>query len=275
MSSSSANLFREIHDQVRDALDYYMGESNPDSAAKFAGMIQHAKENFQVSISTLPEQRQANFFNEAVALVVLQKAADVAIHGSSEQAALLKLTLTLLYGPKMEKPADWIRLGVFLDEAGARLMAVRTKIVDRIAEGGQMIDQDLRQDFKVFENIGTFMAGLYAQLQRSTSYQLAEDLRAAGRFGLRLIADIIHVDKVNTIFPRVREMLFLVVFAWLAESDGFFFRELRWHENWQEIRCWHERFSDFLRTWQWTDVEYADKIRKEVGRFAGPLAERK
>ncbi|KAG6362510.1 hypothetical protein INS49_007602 [Diaporthe citri] len=167
MSSSTANLFREIYDQVRDALDFYMGENNPDSAAKFAGMVKHAKENSEEWIPALPEQRQANLFNEAVAKVVLQKAADAAAHGGSEQAALLKLTLVMLYGPKMEKPADWISLGVFIDEAAARLMAVRARIVDWIAEGGQVIDGDTRRDLEVFENLGCFIAGLYAELQKS------------------------------------------------------------------------------------------------------------
>ncbi|KAK7697256.1 hypothetical protein SLS64_013741 [Diaporthe eres] len=271
MSISTARLFREIYDQVRDALDYYLGENNPDSAAKFAGTVQLAKGDFEVGISALPEQRQANFFNEAVAKVVLQKAADVAVHGSGEQAALLELTLAMLYGPKMQKPADWISLSVFLDEAAARLMAVRTRIVDFIGEGGQVIDEDARRDFEVFDNLGCFMAGLYAQLQNS-SYQLAADLRAAGRFGLRLIADTIRVDKANTILPSAREVLFNVAFAWLAESDGFFVNELKWNENMQEIIYWHERMYGFFCTWQWQDFEYADKISNEIGRFAEALS---
>lgn len=226
MSSSTASLFREIQDQVRDALDYYMSENNPDSAAKFADMIQLVKENFAVRVSALPEQRQANFFNEAVAKVVLQKAADVAVHGSSEQALLLKFTLAMLYGPKTQEPTDWINLGVFLDEAAARLTAVKTRIVDFIAESDQVVDEGTRRDFEVFENLGCFMAGLYAQLQKSSLYQLAEDMRAAGRFGLHLIAHAIRVDKANTILPSTRERLFLVIFAWLADSDGSFVLEL-------------------------------------------------
>lgn len=272
MSSSTANLFREIYDQARDALDYYMGENNPDSAAKFADMVQLVKESFGERISTLPEQGQANLFNEAVAKVVLQKAADVAVHGSSEQDTLLQLTLTMLYGPKMQKPTDWIRLGVFLDEAAARLMAVRTRIMDWIAEGSQVTSDDTRRDFEVFENLGCFMAGLYAELQKSSSYQLAEDLRAAGRFGLRLIADAIRVDKANTISPPAREVLFLVAFAWLAESDGFFVNELKWRENLQEIQYWHERLFDFFRTWEYNNFGYVDKIGKEIGRFAEALS---
>lgn len=274
MSSSTANLFREIQDQVRDALDFYMGENNPDSAAKFAGMIQLVKESFAVRVSALPEQRQANFFNEAVAKVVLQKAADVAVHGSSEQASLLKFTLTMLYGPKMQKPTDMISLGMFLNEATARLTAVRTRIMHFITEGGQVVDEATRRDVEVFENLACFMASLYAQLQKSTEYQLAEDLRAAGRFGLRLIAHIIRVDKANTMLPSMREKMFLVAFAWLADSDGFFFRELRWRENWREMGYWHERLFDFFQTWQWEDFRYADKISGEIGRFAKALSER-
>lgn len=236
-------------------------------------MIQLVKEDFEVRISTIPEQRQANLFNEAVAKVVLQKAADVAVHGSSEQATLLKLTLTMLYGTKIHKPAEWISLGVFLDEAAARLMAVRTRIVVFIAEGGQVIDEDARRAFEVFENLGCFMAGLYAQLQNSSSCQLAEDIRASGRFGLRLIADTTRVDKANTILPSVRELLFNVALSWLAESDGFFVSELKWNENPQEIFFWHERLYDFFCTWRWEDFEYADKISTEIGRFAETISE--
>lgn len=206
--------------------------------------------------------------------MVLQRAADVAKHGSSEQAALIKLTLTMLYGPEMLKPAGWIRLPAFLDQAGARLMALRTRIVDWIAEDGETVDEgeerDLR-DLAIFVNVGSFMAGLYSPLQQSSSWQLAEDLRAAGLFGLRLIADTIRVDKANAILPSLREILFQVAFAWLADSDGFFVSELMSRGDLEEIRYWHQRLFDFFHTWECEDLEYKNKIGREIGHFATAL----
>lgn len=272
MSSMTAELFGDIHTQVRDVVDLYMNENDTESAAEFAGIIQLAKANFEVSISALPENHQADFFDKAVARVVLQKAADVAAHGSNEQAALIKLTLAILYGPEMLKPTNWCHLSVFLDEAAVRLMAVKTRIVDWIMEDDQKIDADTWRDFRVYANLGFFAASLYGELQKSTSWLLAQDLRAIGHFGLRLIAETVRVDKANFILPNMREILFLVVFAWLANSSGFFVNELIRRENLQEIRYWHQRFCDFFDTWYWKDVDYREKISKEVGRFALALS---
>lgn len=268
----TAELFGDIHTQVRDVVDLFMNENDTENAAEFAGIIQLAKANFEVSISALPENHQADFFDKAVARVVLQKAADVAAHGSHEQAALIKLTLAILYGPEMLKPTNWCHLSLFLDEAAVRLMAVKTRIVDWIMEDGQTMDADTWRDFRVYANLGSFMASLYGELQKSTSWQLAQDLRAIGHFGLRLIAETVRVDKTNFILPNMREILFLVVFAWLADSSGFFVNELIRREDLQEIRYWHERLRDFFDTWYWKDVEYKDKISKEVGRFAMALS---
>lgn len=271
--SMTAELFGDIHAQVRDVVDLYMAESDTESAAEFAEIIQLSKANFGESISALPEDHQANFFEKAVARVVLQKAADVAAHGSDEQAALLKLVLTIHYGPEMLKPTNWAHLGVFLDEAAVRLLAVKTRIVDCIVENNQEIDADTWRDFRVYANLGFFIASLYAELQKSTSWQLAQDLRAVGHFGLRLIAETVRVDKADFILPQMREILFLVVFAWLAHSNGFFVNELVRRDNLQEIRYWHERLCDFFDTWHWNDMSYRDKISKELGHFAMALSE--
>lgn len=272
MSSMTAELFGDIYTQARDVVDQFMNENDTENAAEFAGIIQLAKANFEVSISALPEHHQANFFDKAVARVVLQKAADVAAHGSNKQAALLKLTLAILYGPEMLKPTNWMHLGVFLDEAAVRLLVVKTRIVDWIVEDDQEIDADTWRDFRVYANLGFFMASLYGELQKSTSWQLAQDLKAIGHFGLRLIAETVRVDKANFILPQMREILFLVVFAWLADSSGFFVNELIRRENLQEIRYLHDRLCDFFDTWYWKDVDYKDKISKEVGRFATALS---
>lgn len=266
MSSSKANLFRDICNQVRDIVDLYIGENSSENAAEFAGMIQLAKANFAASISTLPEQLRANFFNEAVARVVLEKVADVTKNGSN--GALLNLTLTMLYGPEMQEPTDWINLGVFLDEATARLTVVRTRIMDWLVEGGGGF---VRQDLRIYEHLGCFMAGLFTELQESGASQLAEDLRAAGGLGMRIIADTVRVHKANIIPPALRETPFLVAFAWLADSDGYFVKELVRADDMQEIRFWHEQFLDFLRRWEWTDADFAVKVSREVGRFSEAL----
>lgn len=268
----TAELFGDINSQVRGVVEIFVDEHDLGNASEFAGIIQLAKANFEESISALPEHHQANFFNKAVAQVVLRKVADVAVYGNNEQAALVKLTIAMLYGPDMLKPTSWISLGVFLDEAAIRLTAVKTRIVDWAVEEGQKMDADTWRDFRVYVKLGVFMASLYAELQKSTSWQLAEDLRAAGLFGLRLIAETVRVDKANIIVPNMREILFLVAFVWLAESDGYFVNELTRQKNVEEIRYWHERFCDFLDKWDWQNVKFTDKVSREVRRFAVALS---
>lgn len=279
MSSSTAELFQAIAAQVGDILDYCIRENNPDTGDRFAGMIQNAKTYFEPSISALPEHRQANFFDEAVARTVLQKAADFGKPGSNDQAVLVRLTLAMLYGPEMRKPSGLINLRALLDQAAAKLTAIRTRVVEWIAEDAQsssdedegVLERDLA-DLGYFANVGCFLAGLYEELQKSSSYQLAEDLMAAGLFGMRLIADTIRVDKANIILPSLREILFLVAFAWLADSDGFFFQQLLGRGDLQEIGYWHERLSDFFHTWEWEDLDYRNKISREIGHFATALS---
>lgn len=269
MSSSYAELFGRVLAEVRDLVDFYVGEDKPNSAAEFASKIHAAKEDFEADIADLPDPRQANFFNEAVARAVLSRAAYDAVNGSDDQAVLLKLTLAMLYGPGMLRPSGWISLGVFLDDAVAMLLDYRTHIVAWIAGGGQEVDEATRRNFRVYENVGCFVAGLWAALQAATSWHLAEDLRTAGRFGRRLISDILMVDEGSTILYPMREILFSVPFAWIVDSKGFFVHELfrTGDGDLREVRLWCERLGDFFVTWQCRDRDYKERVSKEIRRF--------
>lgn len=282
MSSSSGRLFQEVHKQVRDVVDRFMEENNPENASEFSGLLELTKRNFEDKISALPERHQATFFDEVVSRVVLQKAADVAAPRSNEQCALLKLTLTMLYGPKVLKPSGLISLVPLIDEATAKITAVGTRLVTWFAEKGPLDDR-VRHDFRVYEKLGCFMAGLYAELQDSPFWEHADDHRAIGLFGLDLISNVIYVDQAQILFLPMRCYLFRVVFTWLAESEGFFFQELMRREDLLQMYYWLDRFEHFLRIRAivlgdpakaaaigepfFHDPEHEFKVHEEIQRF--------
>lgn len=226
--------------------------------------MQGLKEEFEREIADLPDPPRADFFDRAVARTILEMVAS-----GANQTSLSSLNQAILYGPGMRQPSGLVDLGVFLDVAEAMIINARTYIVAWLVRDGQKVDRTMQTAFEVYEKVGLFVAGLYAMLQAATSADLAEDRRTAGRFGLRLISEILRTDEGMTYLPYMRVVLFSVPFAWLVQSRGFFVDELLTLGNGdlRELRYWRDRLAGFFAIWQCSDHRYRDLIAQEIVRF--------
>lgn len=264
MSRSADDVSRETREGVHVVIRDYMRRRHLARPDEFTPSLQSLKEEFEREIADLADPPRADFFDRAVARVVLEMVAS-----GAKKTLLSGLVEAILYGPGMRQPSGLVDLAVFLDVAEAMIINARTYIVAWLVRDGQQVDRTTRTAFEVYENVGLFVAGLYAMLQAAISSDLAEDRRTAGRFGLRLISEILRTDEGMTYLPYMRAILFSVPFAWLVQSRGFFVDELLTVGNGdlRELRYWRDRLAGFFAIWQCSDHRYRNLVAQEIERF--------
>lgn len=239
---STSHFFEDIRNRVGSVIDAYMHGVDPSTADEFAGLIRILKENSVESISNLTLKRQANLFDEAVARVVLQKAANTT-HDSAEQTALVRLARAMLYAPSIPNPAGTLNVESLIDEASAKLMSLRTGFVDWIHESGE-INEATKRDLHAYDNISCFIGVLFTTLIKSPDLNHTDAVKALSEFGFGLLSNIIHVDLENDLTRPIRISMYHALFIWLAETSELFLEQLRNFPD--ELEDWLDGLESFF-----------------------------
>ncbi|KAH8787974.1 hypothetical protein F5883DRAFT_634877 [Diaporthe sp. PMI_573] len=199
------NSKKEALDGNQEALDElyeyhnFLKDKDMGNVPEIAGFLQISKANHAERISALPEVDQANLFDKAVARAVVQKVVDGIPKPSL--IGLLELLYKILYGPGVPKPDGTLSLEALIDEAEAKLLIIRTKLVSWLREHEKLEEDErlLRLNEPEKQDMLFYIVELLKELLNEPSMEFCNSTSGRDRFDdlFKRFPDAFDQEEIN------------------------------------------------------------------------------